>query len=199
MALNPQASQSGNKVTTGKVRISFPVLFKARQQRNDAGEPQGDPKFSLLLLIPKENDGGTLAAMREAQKVALASFKERFGKNAPRDYDTIHDCDEEDDLEAYPERAGHYRVNVSSKRAPGVVDVLKRPITDETEVYSGAYVRVSLDCYPYSGQQNKGVTFGLNHVQKLEDGEALGGVATSAEDAFDDLDVDLSGDLDDIV
>lgn len=195
---DPKAKVDGNRVITGKVRISFPKLFRPNQSTNDAGEPVGDPKYSVLILIPKENDGGTLRAMRAAQKAALTEFKERYGRPAPRDYDTIHDCDEEDDLDQYPEREGHYRVSLSSVRKPGVVDVLKNVIDSPDEVYSGCYVRVATDCYPYSGKQKKGITFGLQHVQKLADGEPLGGVGSKAEDVFDDLDVDFDDD-DDLV
>lgn len=191
MAKKPNASVNGNRVVTGSCRISFPNLFKPRQNTDRQGNPQGDPKYSVLLLIPKEDDGGTLKALRKAQQVALAEFKERFGKNPPKTgWDTIHDCDEEDDLEQYPERAGHYRLSVSSNRAPGIVDAARQPILDQSEIYSGCYVRVSLDAYPYNGKEAKGVTFGLGNVQKLADGEPLTGGGRSAEDDFEPFDDD---------
>jgi hypothetical protein len=46
---------------------------------------------------------------------------------------------------------------------------------------------VSLNAFPYNTQGNKGVSFGLNHVQKIADGEFLGG-RSKAEDDFDSLD-----------
>lgn len=193
---NPQAKVDGNKVITGRCRISFPNLFKPRQNTDRQGNPQGEPKYSVLLLIPKENDGGTLEALRKAQQAALKAYQERFGKTPPKTgWDTIHDCDEEDDLEQYPEREGHYRVSVSSNRAPGIVDAARMPILDQSEIYSGCYVRVSLDAYPYMGKESKGVSFALQNVQKLGDGEPLTSAGRSAEDDFEPFDDDEDDDI----
>ena len=54
---------------------------------------------------------------------------------------------------------------------------------DATEVYSGCYGRLTLNFYAYNANGNKGVAAGLGNVQKLEDGEPLGGF-TRAEDDF---------------
>ena len=75
-------------------------------------------------------------------------------------------------------------MSVSSKTKPGIVDGAVNPILDSTEVYSGCFARVSINAFPYSQQGNKGVSFGLNHVQKLADGDFLGG-RSKAEDDFD--------------
>jgi hypothetical protein len=74
-------------------------------------------------------------------------------------------------------------MSVSNKTKPGIVDQNVQPILDSTEVYSGCYARVSITAFPFSASGNKGVSFGLNHVQKLADGESLGGI-TKAEDDF---------------
>jgi hypothetical protein len=65
------------------------------------------------------------------------------------------------------------------------VDRRLQEIIDSTEVYSGCYAKVSINAFPYSVSGNKGVSFGLNHVQKLRDGDFLGG-RSKAEDDFDD-------------
>ena len=80
-------------------------------------------------------------------------------------------------------------MSVSSKAQPGIVDRDKMPVLDASEVYSGCFVRVALGAFAYNNSGNKGISFGLNHVQKLRDGEPLGGI-TRAEDEFDDLDDD---------
>lgn len=82
------------------------------------------------------------------------------------------------------EYAGHYFMNVSSKTKPGVVDSQVQPILDSTEVYSGCYGRVSINFYPYDTAGNRGIGAGLNNVQKLADGESLGG-KSRAEDDFE--------------
>ena len=62
-------------------------------------------------------------------------------------------------------------------------------------MYSGCYGRASINFYPYSVNGNKGVGVGLNNVQKLTDGERLGGSRATAEsdfgDGFEDSDDDF--------
>lgn len=177
------------KVTTGKVRLSYAFLFTPRAQTNDAGEPQ-TPKYSTVLLIPK-SDKATYNKLRAAQKQALEDGKtSKFGGKIPKGWkDTIHDGDEEADLDANPEYAGHWYVTVSNTRKPGIVDRDLQPIVDDTEVYSGCYARVSVNAFPYSSHGNKGVSFSLRNVQKWADGEPFGGISR-AEDDFDPLDDD---------
>ena len=142
------------------------------------------------MLIPK-SDKTTIKALRAAQQEALAAGKDsRFGGKIPKDWaDTIHDGDEDADLDKNPEYEGHLYMSVSSKTKPGIVDQNVQAILDSTEVYSGCYARVSVNCFPYSNSGNKGVSFGLNHVQKLADGDFLGG-RSKAEDDFDSVEVD---------
>ncbi len=46
--------------------------------------------------------------------------------------------------------------------------------------------------YAFNTNGNKGVACGLNHVQKVEDGEPLGGARSKAEEDFaDSSDLDL--------
>ena len=82
-----------------------------------------------------------------------------------------------------------YFVNASSKTAPGVVDKDVQPVLDSTEVYSGCYARASVNFYPFNKAGNRGIACGLNNVQKLADGDYLGG-RSRAEDDFDAVEDD---------
>jgi hypothetical protein len=77
-----------------------------------------------------------------------------------------------------------YFINCSSKTKPGVVDKDLNEILDPEEVYSGCYARVSVNFFPYNTNGNKGVGCGLNNLQKIADGDYLGG-RTRAEDDFE--------------
>ena len=88
-----------------------------------------------------------------------------------------------------PEYAGMYFLNASSKQAPGIVDKQVQPVLDSAEVYSGCYGRASLNFFPFNQAGNKGIACGLNNVQKLADGDYLGG-RSRAEDDFDSMDDD---------
>ena len=59
-----------------------------------------------------------------------------------------------------------------------------QPILDRNEVYSGCYARVSISLYPFNTNGNKGIACGLGNIQKIADGEPLGG-RTRAEDDFE--------------
>ena len=51
------------------------------------------------------------------------------------------------------------------------------------EVYSGCYARVSISFYAFNSGGNKGIACGLGNIQKIRDGEPLGG-RDSANDDF---------------
>jgi len=82
----------------------------------------------------------------------------------------------------------NYFLNASSARKPRIVDLQIQDILDRDEVYSGCEARLSLNFFPYSSNGNKGVGCGLNHVQKVADGEPLGGARSKAEEDFADMD-----------
>jgi hypothetical protein len=59
---------------------------------------------------------------------------------------------------------------------PTIVGRDALPIMDQSEVYPGCIVRVSLRPYAYGGRgtgYGAGVSFGLENIQKMQDGERL--------------------------
>ena len=67
------------------------------------------------------------------------------------------------------------------------MDAARQPILERSEVYSGVYGRASINFYAFNSNCNKGIACGLNNLQKISDGEPLGG-KTRAEDDFADED-----------
>lgn len=170
------AKRTGTKVTTGKVRLSYAHLFEPHAIEGN------EPKYSVSVIIPK-SDKETLQAIKEAVTEAKEQGKGKWGGKVPANVKTPlrdGDVDREGD-EAY---AGCYFLNANSKNKPGIVDINVQPILDATEVYSGCYARLTLNFYAYNANGNKGIAAGLGNVQKLEDGEPLGGF-TRAEDDFE--------------
>ena len=103
-------------------------------------------------------------------------------KNPLRDGDA-----ERPDDETYKDS---YFINANSATAPGIVDAVRQPILERSEVYSGVYGRASINFYAFNSNGNKGIACGLNNLQKISDGEPLGG-KTRAEDDFADEDEDF--------
>lgn len=172
-------------VASEGIFLAFPHLFEPYAVSEDQ-----EPKYSTMVVIPKTATK-TIAKIKAAQDAAKAEQTNKFGGKIPKNLrTTIHDGDneEETDLGDKPWLAGCYYLNVSSKRRPGVVDQGVNPILDASEVYSGVIARVSMTAYCYNVSGNKGVTFGLENVQKVRDGEAIGSGPSRAEDDFDALD-----------
>lgn len=175
------------KVVTGEVRLSYAHLVKPYS--NQPGQPE---KFSVTLLIPK-SDVTTKQKIDAAINAAIQQgVKDKWnGVRPPVVAIPIHDGDGVRPSDGMPfgeECKGHWVMTASTKTRPEVVDINLQPILNETEIYSGMYGRVSINFFPYAVQGKKGVGCGLNNVQKLRDGEPLGG-RSSASDDFGDLPV----------
>ncbi|MGD9678404.1 MAG: DUF2815 family protein [Vulcanibacillus sp.] len=168
------------QVVTGRVRLSYANLFKPV-----AIDESQEPKYSLSILIPK-SDKVTLKKIAAAIEAAKQAGATKWGGKIPANLKTpLRDGDEDrPDQEEY---AGHYFINASSRQKPGIVDSKLNEILDSTEVYSGCYGRVSVNFYAFNTAGNKGIACGLNNVQKLDDGDYLGG-HSRAEDDFEAID-----------
>ncbi|MFA9398374.1 MAG: DUF2815 family protein [Clostridiaceae bacterium] len=141
-----------------------------------------DPKYSISLIIPK-SDKKTVAAIKRAIEEAKKEGIVKFGGKVPANLKTPlrdSDIDRLDD----PSYANSYFINANSKNAPQIVDAKVQPIIDRSEVYSGCYGKVSVTFYAFNINGNRGIAAGLGNVQKLKDGEPLGG-SSRAEDDFE--------------
>ena len=169
------------KVITGlNTRWSYANVWEAKSING------GTPKFSVSLIIPKDDTvtvNKIKAAIQSAYEEGQSKLKGN-GKTVPtlsiiktplRDGDL-----ERPDDEAY---AGCYFINANSASAPGIVDADRQPVIDRSEVYSGVYGRASINFYAFNSNGNKGIACGLNNLQKIKDGEPLGG-KSRAEDDF---------------
>lgn len=157
----------------------------------NAWEPKsingGAPKYSVSLIIPK-SDTKTIEKIQAAIQAAYDEGQDKLkgnGKSVPA-LSVLKTplCDgdaERPDDEAY---ADSYFINANSGTAPGIVDADRQPILDRSEVYSGVYGRASINFYAFNSNGNKGIACGLNTLQKIKDGEPLGG-KSRAEDDFD--------------
>ena len=164
----------------------------------NAWEPKsingGTPKYSVSLIIPK-SDTKTLEKIKAALDAAYHEGEAKLrgnGKSVPpmtslklplRDGDT-----ERPDDEAY---RNSYFINANATNAPGIVDADRNEILTRSEVYSGVYGRASVTFYAFNSNGNRGIACGLNNLQKLRDGEPLGGRASAESDFSTDDDEDF--------
>lgn len=161
------------------VRLSY-VRFDKATSRN----PNQEPKYSCSILLPKSD-----VAQKQALDAAIRVGREKFGSRVPAQPKTvIHDGDglSPTGKEYNPEAKGHWVFTASLPESRGpveVVDLGRHPIMNQSEIYSGMFVNVLVNFYFYANE-SMGIGAGLGPVQKVADGEPLGGRLPSADDVF---------------
>ena len=179
------------KVITGvNTRWSYANVWEPKAMEG------GKPKFSVSLIIPKSDTvtvGKIKAAIEEAYRDGQSKLKGN-GKSVPA-LSTLRNPLRDGDLERPddPAYANAYFVNANSTTAPGVVDANRNEILDKSEIYSGCYGRASISFYAFNANGNKGIACGLNNLQKIKDGEPLGGRASAESDFATEEDEDFLG------
>ena len=172
-------------VTTGEVRLSYVHLFKPYAYQ--AGQEE---KYQVTILVPK-TDQETMARINAAIDAAKQKgTADKWNGVCPPVVQTpVYDGDGVRPSDGMPfgaECKGHFVFTASAKAdyPPEVVDRMGNPIINQSEIYSGIYGRVNVTFFPYAFGGKKGIGCGLGPVQKLRDGEALGGSAPTAAQAF---------------
>lgn len=170
------------KVVTGtETRLSYANIWEPKSING------GKEKYSVSLIIPK-SDTKTIEAITKAIDAAIEAGIGKFGGKKPNKAALklpLRDGDVEKDD---PNYANSYFINANSLTAPQIVDRKVQPILDRDEVYSGCYARVSISFYAFNTNGNRGIACGLGNIQKIRDGEPLGGRSTAVDDfsAFDE-------------
>lgn len=167
------------QVVLKEVRLSYCYAIKGKL--NDKGEKV----YSTTLLVPKNHP--QIEEIKAAIAAAKEKGKEKLGKGAVKS--PLLDGDlTEDGQYKYADEAnrGHFLLRAANyTRQPKVVDSQKREIIDPDELYSGCYANVVVNFYAYNSGSNKGVSPGLEAIQKWRDGERLSGGGVNVDKVFD--------------
>lgn len=159
------------RILTPKFRVSYPQVFEPRSFA--AGQ---EAVYSITMLFPKSTD---LSALRGAAKKAA---QEKWGDQIPRGLKSpFRDGDTDDTISGYDGYAGMIAVRATSRFKPQIVDQDLNDIIDQKEFYPGCWARATLLAFAYSNV-GKGVSFGLQNIQKLDDDENLAGRRSAYED-----------------
>jgi len=163
-------------------RANYVFLLKPRKNKR---RPDAEPTFSVLLAWDKEEIDDS-QGLKELKKGILALARERAGDNALKLLKTgrianpIRDGAEITDKDGNElEEFADCYVVTARRRAdlgpPGLVDAQVRPVTDPTEIYSGMQCIASVNPFWYEVEGKRGIGIGLNNIQKVADGERVGG------------------------
>lgn len=171
-------------IATPEAILCFPSLFTPKSKKSS--DNSGAEKYEAVLVFPKGTDISGL------ENMAKEAFREKFPKGASGARNPIHDGNEVADSWGEHFKDAKY-LRVSSFFKPAIVDAGKRPITDEDQVYPGCIVRAAVHAYTYERSGNRGVSFGIDALQVVRDGERLGG-GSAGVGLFDDLSGESSPD-----
>lgn len=166
------------RVITPVARLSYPYLFRRAEAMGG-----GEGKYQCELIFEKGAD------LSELKAAANQAARDKWGDKVPKNIKSpFRDGDtDRTDKDGY---AGNTFIGARSKDKPGVVvGSYRKPPEDESEIYGGCYVKASVTAFAYDQSGNKGVSFALNNVWKLREGEPFGSYR-SAEDEFSCAEVD---------
>lgn len=195
-------SNTPNRYRTPTGAASYPHLFKAV-----AAEEGGKPKYAITIVLSEEaQQTDEFKAMKQA---AFSLGVERFGKDFESKVlsGALHWPFKKDGAGGttpkYPQIPNAVVMAFRSDAPPGVVsrvpisvtDNRPKPITEADqkpgnpdEIYPGALVRAVVSLFAFDRGVKKGISFGLNNVQKMGEGVRL----DSRKAASDDFDADLT-------
>ena len=188
MSKNVKMSNPMKVITGPDTRWSYANVWEPKSING------GAPKYSGSLIIPK-SDTKTVAKVKAAIEAAYHEGESKLkgnGKSVPA-LSVIKTPLRDGDLER-PDDAAYanaYFINANATSAPGIVDADLNPIMTRSEVYSGVYGRASITFYAFNSSGNKGIACGLNNLQKVRDGQPLGGKASAESDFATDEDEDF--------
>lgn len=165
-------------IKLGPVLGSYANIFKPR-----AVDPKDEPKYSISLLFAKDAKGPEAKSLEELRKMIDFVATQKFGPNykkLPNFKIPLRDGDVE--KPDHKEYANKIFANASSTRPVGCVDRQLKPVTTESDAYSGCKFVASVNVYAFEKKGNKGVALGLNNLLVFEKGERIDGRKEAAAD-----------------
>jgi hypothetical protein len=187
---------------SGLVRLAFVSVFKPKKQPN-----KDQLKYEVTCLIPK----GDKEALKPFLVAAKAAIVGKWGTDRAKWPANLRALDlanflsmtgkdgwpfRDGDAQPYDGFAGMVSIKCSNERKVQIVDKNRNPVMDEEEVYSGMFGQVLGVAYAWDQSGNRGVSFSLDAVRKIKDGEPFVRRAdVSAFEGYDDMD---DGQFDDV-
>ncbi len=170
---------TGVNVTTPLCRLAFPALFEKKPKFGQTDATKGE--YSVVMVFDKDAD------LSKLKNAIVQAAKNEFGGNVDLKTLDLKRIRDGNTLERDEFKDKYIIRAKTSLGQPGVVDAKLNKILDPSEIYSGVYVHVNLTAKAYALPQ-KGVTFYLNHVQKVKDGEPFS-MRNAPKDVFEELEL----------
>lgn len=174
-------AEKRNVLLTPKFRVAFPQVAEMK-----VFQPGQKGRYSCVALFtPSEftdKDKQKWAALIGACNAAsIEAFKKPMKELDRSVYKTpFHKGEEKEQYAGFGQGVIFFTMSAYTRR-PGVIGIDGVTPLDPGDLYPGCYARASVN--PFSNAQWKSISIGMNHIQKLGEGERLDG-ATSAEEDF---------------
>lgn len=169
------------KIVTPVFRVSFPQVFEPKALADGQAKKYSlTMLFTLAEIAKSPSEAKAWQAMKDALVVAA---KEKWGAKIPTGMKSpFRDGMEKEQYQGYGK--GVTFIAASTTTRPGLVDKQLQKIIAPEDFYAGCYARASVNAYGWQYMGKSGVSFGLQNIQKIDDGEPFGG-RTRAEADFD--------------
>ena len=150
-----------DRITSPKARLAFPHLETPNMKGKFPSK-----KFEATFLFSKED-----VKLDELKSICIAAAKEKWGEDVDltKLRFPFRDGDEKKELAGF---SGTVFIRAKSSQKPSCYDKATNDALP-SDFYAGCYVRGSLTAMTYDGDTS-GVTFLLNGVQFMEDGDRFG-------------------------
>ena len=181
---------------TAPFRLAFPAVFKPKAFEG------GEAKFTITMLFPKSGNslipslpGSFMDLRREAYRAAV----EEWGVDQSKWPPTIQALDfkthvslagkdgwpiRDGDTVSWDGFAGMWFVRATTKFPPSVVDNTVHEILRDDAVFGGLICRAYVSAFAYDSPMNKGISFGFQTLQTLEDDGVRFGGFVNPKDVF---------------
>lgn len=169
------------------IEIKLPK-FRASYVKLDKPYPVKGSDKEVYSVVALFEPGADIKALKNA---AMEALKAKFGDKAeavakhPKFKTPFKDQSEFLDEEGNQRPgtvAGATFLNLSHQLKPLILGPNAKEITDHRDFYSGCYAVAKADLYAWDHPVGgKGVTFSLLGIQKVAEGEKLGGTGARAE------------------
>lgn len=167
-----------DNVITPEFRAAFVGLFKATAPKEN---PNGAKKYSIRAVFMP---GADLTLLKQQAQLAA---QEKWGNAIPKTLRSPFRKNDELDnpIPGVPDDAVVMTFSAAEDRRPGLVDANLQDVIDDSQVYSGAWFKAQVRAFAYETSGNKGVSMGLQNVQKLRDDDPIGKGKMPASKAFE--------------
>ena len=180
---------------TPPFRVSFPDVFVKRAFQGQ-GEKNGRYACAALFSGFEVEDGRTIiktpaswpekdqakwnALVAACNEVAIKSFKKPMKELDRAQYQLPFHRGEQKEYEGYGPGVVYFTMSAKNRR-PCVIDRDGITLVGPEEFYAGCYARASVTPFAFNNK-GKGIALGLNHLQKLKEGERLDACASPEND-----------------